>query len=144
MHDRQCIISAHRLILDFAIDLLEELMDEALIDPGDKLAAKIRERRVPPDRLHRTWANLGVPVADADEDDVRLRQLSELRNVIEHNDERATEPYCNLFPEHGLQPGETVPVGRREVGYSLAIIEHVAESLDRRAVEKWPVLEKPA
>jgi len=46
----------------------------------------------------------------ADDDDVRLRQLSELRNVIEHNDERATELFCELFPEHGLAPGETVPV----------------------------------
>ncbi len=140
MHDRQCIISAHRIILDFATDLLQELMDKSLINLGDSLSAKVCDRRIPPNRLQSTWANLGVPVADADEDDVRIRQLSELRNVIEHNDERATEPYCDLFPEHGLQPGETVPVGSREVGYSLAIIEHVAESLDRRAVENWPDL----
>ena len=140
MHQRQCIISVHRLILDFAIDLLEELMDKDLIDLGDNIAAKISDRRIPPNRLERAWANLGVSVADAHEDDVRLRQLSELRNVIEHNDERATDLYCECFLEHGLAPGETVPVGSREVGYSLAIAEHVAESLDRRAVAKWPDL----
>lgn len=137
-HDRQCIISAHRMILDFALDLLEELLDQSLIVLPDDLVEKVRSRFICPKKLSRAWEKLGVPVAATDDVETSLRRLSALRNVIEHNDERATKEYCDLFPEHGLGPGDRIPVGIREVGLSLAIVDHAAEILDRRALEKWP------
>lgn len=47
-----------------------------------------------------------------------------------------------LSEAHLLSPTkvERGPVGSREVGHSLAIVDHAAEALDRRASEKWPEL----
>ena len=126
------------MILDFALDLLEELLEHSLIVLPYDLVARINDRFINPKRLLRVWTELEVPVAATEDEATKLQRLSELRNVIEHNDERATALYCELFPEHGLGPGDRIPVGSREVGYSLAIVEHVAEFLDRRALEKWP------
>ena len=137
-HIRQCIISAHRMMVDLELDLLEELLDKSLIDLPDELVGKVRSRFIKPIKLSRAWDDLGVPVAATDDVEASLKQLSELRNVIEHNDENATALYCKLYPEYGLSPGNKVPVGSREVGHSFSVINHVAEALDRRALEKWP------
>ena len=137
-HIRQSIISAHRMMVDLELDLLEELLDQRLIDLPDDLVKQVRSRFIKPIKLSRAWDDLGVPVAATDDVETSLKQLSELRNVIEHNDENATALYCKLYPEYGLSPGDKVPVGSREVGHSFSVVNHVAEILDRRALEKWP------
>jgi hypothetical protein len=128
------------MMVDLALDLLEELLDQSVIVLPNDLAEEIRGRFISPKNLSRAWEDFGVPVAATDDVETSLRQLSELRNVIEHNDEKATALYCELYPEYGFSPGDKVPVGSREVGHSLAIVDHVAEALDRRASEKWPEL----
>ena len=62
-----------------------------------------------------------MPIADTGDVKISLKQLAVLRNVIEHNDEKATGLYCDLYPEYGLSPGDEIPVGSREVGHSFSV-----------------------
>ena len=137
-HNSQCVIDSHRMIVNFEIDLLEELIELALITLPDDDASRVKSRYINPKKLSRIWNELGVPVATNEDEQLKLRGLSELRNLIEHNNCLATDLYCRLFPEYELETDQQVPIGSREVGYSLAIIEHLAKSLDQRVIKQWP------
>lgn len=134
---RQCIVSAHRMFVNLALDLLQELLGQGLIFLPSALDEKIQSRFIRPKILHKTWKQIGVPLSATAKGDNNLQRLAELRNVIEHNDEKANPIYCKLYPEHQLKVGDPVPVGNREVGRAFNLVSSLGDDLDRRTYARW-------
>jgi hypothetical protein len=93
----------------------------------------LQERNLKPARMSKLLADAGLPLTDDHESLRRLRVLAELRNCLEHNVGNATAEFLAFVPQQSLGVGDLIPVGPKEVGEALAVIEAVASSLNRRS-----------
>ncbi len=137
---KQCIVGVHRAFVDYTIDLLIELLEGELVSLPSDRERKIRERRASPRLAARTYDELGIPLSPVPDEARALQRLSMLRNAIEHNNGLATAEYVRACDEGTLRQGDVIPIGSREVGRALAIVDHVGRTLNERAVLKWPKL----
>lgn len=134
---KHCITGSHRLLIDYVYDLLLEIDGTGRMAVSEKERNAIRNRSARPSALAKWLATAGVPLTTTPELEGRVRFLAESRNCLEHNAGVATAELCKYAHSYALHPGDEVPVGSREVGESLAIVEAVARSLNVRACKKY-------
>jgi len=67
----------------------------------------------------------------------RLRTAGALRNILEHNSGVVNWEFKKLVPESKYEIGDRVIVGTPELGDAISSIEHTADSVNKRAVEKF-------
>jgi hypothetical protein len=136
---RHCVIAAHRAIIDFATDLLLELEQRSLISIAPTVQANLHQRRLRPAELAKQFTQIGEPIHTDPNELQRLHLLGETRNLLEHNDGRATKEYVQLVGDPTLTVGYLVRITGKEVGEAFALIQSTAASLNRRILERFNV-----
>ncbi len=134
---KHCVIASHRSLIDYTYDLLSEIDSSAqlLISEDDRDAVRARSMR--PKKLLNLLSTLGIPFTTTSDMERRIRLLAESRNCLEHNDGLATPEWCKHADGYTLNAGDQVPIGSKEVGESLAIVNTVVRLLNLRACEKY-------
>jgi hypothetical protein len=135
--NRYCIIAAHRAFVDFEHNLLIELDQHSLtnLSPLDK--NDLYKRRLQTDRLFRQFKKAGEPIHTNMNELHRLRILIETRNVLEHNDGRATKKYIQLIGNASFSEGDPVRITSKEVAETFGLIETTVASLNQRVLKRF-------
>jgi hypothetical protein len=123
---KHCITASHRLLIDYVYDLLLEIDGTGHMPVADKDRDALRARSARPGTLAKWLETAGIPLTTAPDLERRVRFLAESRNCLEHHAGVATAELCKYAHGYALNPGDEVPVGSKEVGESLAIVESVA------------------
>ena len=135
---RHCVIAAHRLIVDYANDLLIELDRLALITTiSPSVKSDLHQRTLRPAELATQFKKIGEPISLDKNDSQRLHLLGETRNLLEHNNGRVTEKYRRLVWDPSLSAGDPVHITSKEVGEAFVLIETTAESLNTRVLKRF-------
>lgn len=137
---RHCIISAHRIIQNFLTDLLISSDNRSLLSLEESLRQRLRNRRLSPSKIVKIYERFGEPVTRDQTIAYRLELLGETRNILEHNDGRATDKYLTLCDNPHLMVGDSINITSKEVGETFALIESTAASLNQRVLARLPVL----
>ena len=69
----------------------------------------------------------------------RLLFLSAGRNIIEHNRSIVNDEFRALIPDAPFEKGQRIVITGTELGDALSAVEWTADTLNRRAVEKFGI-----
>ena len=135
---RQTIIAAQRAIVDYLFDVLIELMDLRIdlhLSPQVQTAIRDRRKNVP--QLKSIFRGMGVPIMCDDAVDREFSLLNVTRNIIEHNDGKATEDYIK-FGGTGTV-GAPITINAEVAGDAVSLIKVIVPDLDARLLERWKI-----
>jgi hypothetical protein len=160
---------AYRIFETYLIDLFEEIAthDKRVLysnqkmsheqvlraDPAELQRLIIEDRKSELTRagfsgLEKIFEGMGLPIISAvepppraEKDEMRrlLVYLSTARNVIEHNKSVVNAEFLGLIPNSGYSIGDRIVIGSTELGDALWAVEHVADDLNCRAIEKFAI-----
>ncbi|MFC1981160.1 hypothetical protein ACFLVN_02830 [Chloroflexota bacterium] len=67
----------------------------------------------------------------------RLKELANTRHLIEHNNAIVDELFLRRNPTTTYTLGERVNIEPDEIGQAIALVETLAEGLNKKAIEKF-------
>ncbi len=138
---RQTIISAHRTSVDFCFELLTDLLECKAIELDEKVRRKIEIRSLTPKELVKVYRDIDLPITETAEMQTQMHLLSIVRNLLEHRDGRIDADYIRVAQIPSIKIGDEIPIKSQQAGTALDLIDHVINTLNMRAVRKWPQLE---
>ena len=138
--NKQTISSSYRALSDYLIDQLIELKDEVGLKYDQKISGRLEERFLTMDHIKKAYEQIGFDLCTDPQDDRRMNWLVATKNIIEHNDSKINKEYLRLTGDGALDIGDVAPTGAKEAGEALSLVEHVAQSLNKRILSKWPEL----
>lgn len=98
--------------------------------------------------LEKTFNDLALPIVPmeeppslAEQQDVRrrLRLLSAIRNIIEHNRSVVNQEFIRLVQDSPYSIGEAIAISITELGDALAAVEWTADQMNKRAIDKFSI-----
>ncbi len=137
--NQQMFVSSHRMLINYFHHLLNELLERNLIELGESDVNQLDDYSLSSKSIFRIYKSLELTIAGDSFEMGRLKRLSATRNVIEHNNAIANSEYLTLTG-YDLNIGAPVLTSSKEVGEALAITEHIAQHVNKQALEKWPEL----
>ena len=69
----------------------------------------------------------------------RLEAAAAIRNILEHNSAVVNNEFLKRVPDTSFEAGEQITIGLPELGDLLSAAEWTADSLNRRALAKYPI-----
>lgn len=135
--NRHSVIAAHRAIVDFAINLLIELDGKNRINLTKAIKEDLHQRRLQPSKLAEQFRKIDEPLHEDPIQLKRLHILGELRNMLEHNEGKATKEYVHLLGDDKLSIGNPIQVTGKDVGEAFALVNSTATSLNKRVVNRF-------
>lgn len=130
---KHCVVAAHRAVVDYSFDLLRELHKEGYIEFEEKVRESVFSQRIRPAKLSSLLEDCNIPIATENHALMQWRWLAELRNCIEHNGSRATTDFTSLVSELEIEAGDPIPIGPKEVGEALALVEEICSAMNQKA-----------
>ena len=129
--NHQTICTSYLYYVDFCMDLLEEITSSGDVAISEKMSIRLQERFMSLDHVKKIYIDeLGINLYSEPSDEMRLNYLLATRNTIEHADCRVNREYLRLTGSN-LALGDLIPASSKEVGESLALVEHLAMHLNK-------------
>ncbi len=128
----------HRIFVDYTIDLYNEILEiRPDLTKYDNLSyAEVRHKAfnaIGLDVLPNTNIGGATPYQLAN----RLNDLGNTRHLIEHNNAIVDELFLRRNPTTTYRLGERVNIEPDEIGQAIALVETLAEDLNKKAIEKF-------
>jgi len=128
----------HRIFVDYTVGLLDEILSKT---PNPKKYDDISYKRI----RDKAYDDVGISILPgkdiggitADEIWDRLNNLENTRHVIEHNNGIVDEHYLQRNPKKRHKLGERIVIGPEQIGEAIALVETLAEDLNRRVLDKF-------
>ena len=130
----------HRIFVDYTIDLYNEIIQSHQELPKYNNLSYKHSRET-------AYNDIGLsimPVHDiggstVEKLKVRMNLLESTRHVIEHNDGIVDEKFLQKNPNSSLNLGEKIDIRTEQIGEVIAMVEVLAEDLNKRALDKFDV-----
>lgn len=128
----------HPVFVDYQIDLYREIVQKC---PG----LPIRENLSYKGPREKAFGEIGLSIVPSQDTGGstpqelgrRLNELESTRHLIEHNNGIVDEQFLQRNPDASLRIGERISVGPERIGEAVALVETLAEDLNRRAIAKY-------
>lgn len=130
----------HRIFVDYTIDVYNEIIQRHPDLPRcDSLSYK-RPRVEAFNRLGLCLMPSGTTGGNTVQElEYRLNLLETTRHVIEHNNSFVDQTYLERNPTSRLKLGGKVDVEPEQIGEAMALVEVLAEDLNKRAIDKFSI-----
>lgn len=128
----------HRVFVNYQIDLYREIAEKHPDTPGcDRLSHKYpREKAF--NEIHLPIIPHKETGGNASEElETRLNELESIRHVVEHNNGIVDKTFIQRNPMTIMNFGERISIGPEQIGKAIALVETLAENLNKRAEIKY-------
>lgn len=137
---RQTVIGAHRVIVDYCFDLLLELMSAQLVEIAPKQHQRIVRRRSNLRELIEVLRSAELPLSRDEITERKLHILALTRNILEHEDGIVNAEMADFASDPAIILGQPLPIAGY-VGNVLELVDYVVHDLNRRILLRWPHLD---
>jgi len=128
----------HRIFVDYQIDLYREIVQKCpSMQERDNLSYKGPRQDAFEEIGLRILPGKDIGGSTSKDLETRLHALECTRHLIEHSSGIVDERFLKLNPGTPLSIGQRIPVGPEQIGEAIALIETLAEDLNKRAVQKY-------
>ncbi len=139
-----CVAKPEVLYRDRTISYKEALTTHSIRDLiVEKEKARLSHGNI--DDIDKCFKDIGLPLLSKDDfGDSELQVLAErldelpaTRNVIEHNNGKVNQLYLDRVRRSNYKINDIVRMDTDELNFAITVTQHVAERLNKRAVEKF-------
>jgi hypothetical protein len=134
---RQALVSAHRIMVDYCFDLVAELIAIQALTVGDDVHRKICDRNLSISQLPKLLTSAGVWFPVESDLPSRLHLLAETRNCIEHDGGLASDIWPKLAGRTDVQVGAPLPISADMVSDALDHVDAAANLINCQAIQRF-------
>ena len=128
----------HRIFVDYTIDLINEVLSK-IPKPNNygDLSYKKNREKVCGDYGINILTDKALGTSSADELRDRLNYLENTRHIIEHNIGIVDMQFLDRVPKATYRLGEKIDISPGHIGEAIALVETLAEDLNKRTLGRY-------
>jgi hypothetical protein len=135
---RQTIVGANRIMIDYCFDLIEELDRGGVLKLPPARMKPLRSRRADRHELMEALSDIGLPLAREKKTENDLELFALTRNAIEHKDGRISESWLKCSKRTDLVVGDRIPFTGKMASDALDLVDHLVNALNADAFARYP------
>jgi len=128
----------HRIFVDYQVDLYREILQKCPSFPKhDNLSYKATRQKAFDEIALPILPNRNIGGSTPKELEIRLNELESIRHLIEHNNGVVDQQFLQRNAGSSLHIGDRVSIEPEQIGEAIALVETLAEDLNKRATGKY-------